>query len=90
MNERDEQILRDVIGALSTVIVAFCRSLESQHRNDAFSRQPVISAIQKAAADLPPNSDNGPMIKAILGNIAAELESGNQRAVRIPFGGAGK
>ncbi len=85
MNERDKQILSDVIGALSTAIVVFCRSLESQNRNDTFSRQPVISAIQDAARNLPPNSVNGPMIKAILENIAAELESGNRRAVQIPF-----
>ncbi len=85
MNERDKQILSDAIGALSTAIVVFCRSLESQHQNDTFSRQPVIAAIQAAATNLPPNSVNGPMIKTILENIAAELESGNRRAVSIPF-----
>ena len=90
MNERDEQILRDVIAALSTAIVAFCRSLELQLQNKTFSRQPVIVAIKAAAVNLPPGSENGQMIQAILGNIAAELESGNHRAVQIPFGMAGK
>lgn len=85
MNDQGKQVLRDIIGALSTAIVELCRSIEKQQQGK-FSRQPVIVALQNAATNLPADSENGQMIKTILGNIAAELESGNQRAVRVPIG----
>jgi len=85
MTARDEQVLRDIIGALSSAIVELCRSIEKQQPVD-FSRQPVIVALRNVATNLPADSENREMIKTILENMARELESGNQSAVRVPIG----
>ena len=80
-----EQLMQAIIGALSTAIVEMCRSIERQWGNTTFNRQSVIVALQDAARKQPIDSDSGRTAKAILENIAVELESGNRRAGPIPF-----
>lgn len=88
MNNNDENLLRDIIGALSTAVVVVCRSVERefQKAQPNFNRRSVIVALQGVARDLPVTTSNRLTIKAILENIAVELESGDRRASTIPLG----
>ena len=84
MSDHGEQVMRDIIAALSTAMVQMVRSIEAQHKNDSISRQPVSVAIRNAAQSLPSNLTNRQLIQEILLNISVELDGNLPTPLQFP------
>lgn len=83
MTERDEQLMRDVVSALSTAMVQIVRVIENQ---TGLQRQAVIAALKDAGnRSFTFSKDPGSrqMQLQILSNIAVEMENGAARPDRI-------
>ena len=78
-----EDIIRDIVGTFSMVIVELGKYLE--RHGDHFQRRQFATVLRDAATKVPADSANGLMIKTILENIAAELKHENRRAGPLPF-----
>jgi hypothetical protein len=85
MSPSDEQLLRDITGALTKAIVVVVRSIEAQLVG-SLQRQTIIAELKSAAQKIPADSSNYQTTKAILENIAVSLEDGNHQPRRLPLG----
>lgn len=78
-----EDIIRDIIGTFSMVIVELGKSLEKQQTG--FMRRQFATTLRDAVRTVPADSENLPMIKDILENIAADIAGDETKPRRIKF-----
>lgn len=78
-----EQIIHDIIGTFSLVIVELSKSLEKQ--GTGFQRRQFSTTLREAANRVPTDAENRQMIKDILHNLAADVGGDGTKPTPIKF-----
>jgi hypothetical protein len=90
MSQRDDQLLRDVVNALSTAMVTIVRALVGQSEKSGHPINPhsIVAALNNAGSSSPNfshDTETRTMQLTILKNIADQLENENARTEPIPL-----
>ncbi len=90
MGQREDQLLRDVVSALSTAMVIIVRALvaQSEKSGHPISTAPIVAALKRAensSATFSHDDEARTMQFTILKNIAEQLESERARSEPIPL-----
>jgi hypothetical protein len=90
MSQREDDLLRDVVSALSTAMVTIVRALvaQSEKSGHPISMAPIVTALKYAgnsSGNFSHDAEARTMQLTILKNIAEQLESERARTESIPL-----
>ncbi len=90
MTQREDQLLRDVVNALSTAMVTIVRALvvQSEKSGHPINAHSIVAALKQAGSSSPNfshDTETRTMQLTILKNIADQLENEHARTEPIPL-----